>query len=452
MRDILVFLIVMSGSIMALRKPYIGFLCWVWLSLMNPHRLCYGWIQNMPVAQVTVLSTMIGTLFYKDRAKLFQHGIVWLQILFVIWMVITTIFAYYPDNAYIMMDRAVKVQIGVLLSYLLVDTKEKIIGLIAVMFGSVGFYGVKGGVFTLLTGGAFKVWGPSGTWIDDNNHLALALLMTMPLGFYLYTLATKKYIKNGLLGALALIGVSVLGSSSRGGFVGMISVLLFWMRKASGKQKIIVLIIVIFVGVVAVGFMPQKWWDRMNTVKTYEKDASAMGRINAWWCAFNIAKDKLTGLGFRYYSPETFAVYAPDPNDVHAAHSIYFQVLGEHGFIGLILFLSIAGWGWLVAGGIIRSTNKVLELKWANDLARIIQLSFVAYFSAGAFLSLSYYDFYWQMIGICVILKGIVEKDSTIAIPIIKPNQQGIEKADKPPPGFVRPVSRAIPGSPPPPP
>ena len=79
----------------------------------------------------------------------------------------------------------------------------------------------------------------------------------------------------------------------------------------------------------------------MMSITEYEQDGSAMGRINAWWMAWNLAKANFTGGGFDIYEPAVFQAYAPNPTDVHAAHSIYFQVLGEHGFIGLILFVAI---------------------------------------------------------------------------------------------------------------
>ena len=63
-----------------------------------------------------------------------------------------------------------------------------------------------------------------------------------------------------------------------------------------------------------------------------------MGRINAWTMALNLAKDNFFGGGFSIYESAVFARYAPDP-EARAAHSIYFQVLGEHGFVGLFLFL-----------------------------------------------------------------------------------------------------------------
>ena len=79
----------------------------------------------------------------------------------------------------------------------------------------------------------------------------------------------------------------------------------------------------------------------MDTIATYDQDSSAMGRINAWWMAWNLASSQFVCGGYEIYNPTIFSMYAPNPFDVHAAHSIYFQILGEQGFIGLFLYLSL---------------------------------------------------------------------------------------------------------------
>ena len=82
--------------------------------------------------------------------------------------------------------------------------------------------------------------------------------------------------------------------------------------------------------------IPEKWHERMSTIGTYQEDRSAMGRVNAWHFAFNLASERpLTGGGFSAFTNDLFIRYAPDPFDVHDAHSIYFEVLGEHGFLAL---------------------------------------------------------------------------------------------------------------------
>lgn len=130
----------------------------------------------------------------------------------------------------------------------------------------------------------------------------------------------------------------------------------------------------------------------MSTIAEYEQDGSAMGRINAWWLAFNIANSRITGAGYEAYSAELFAAFAPNPLDIHVAHSIYFSVLGEHGYIGLVLFLLL----WLTTLGVARrlraETRNVEELKWLFNLAGMCQVSLVGYAVGGAFLSLAYFD------------------------------------------------------------
>lgn len=397
---------------------------------MSPHKLAYGWIQAQPVAMVTMLGILLGLLPERDKGRLFQHGIAVVQLLFVVWMAITTTTALNVDDALVQADKVMKIQLAVFLSYLLVNTKKKLHGLIWVMFLSVGFYGIKGGLFTIRTAGGQRVWGPDGSFISDNNHLACALLMTMPIGAYLMSTISKKWTKNALIAAIVLIGVSILGSGSRGAFLGLIAVCLFWIKKIPGRQKIMAIAASVVFALIALLFMPQSWWDRMHTVKTYEQDASAMGRINAWWCAFNLAKDRVTGGGFNYYSPEAFALYAPNPTDVHAAHSIYFQILGDHGFIGIFLFLLIAVWAWQALAKIIRDTQTP-DLKWANDLAKFMQLSFIAYFSAGAFLSLAYYDLYWQLVAIVVILNTLVTSPKSLPASSSAQAQANAKKAPR---------------------
>ena len=70
-----------------------------------------------------------------------------------------------------------------------------------------------------------------------------------------------------------------------------------------------------------------------------------------------------------------FRVYAPNPEDTHAAHSIYFQVLGEHGFVGLLLFLAIGMSTWIAAGRLVRKYEGVPDTRWAADLGAMAQVS-----------------------------------------------------------------------------
>jgi probable O-glycosylation ligase (exosortase A-associated) len=138
-----------------------------------------------------------------------------------------------------------------------------------------------------------------------------------------------------------------------------------------------------------------------------------MARLNAWQTAFNVAKDRPLGGGFELGTPSVFARYAPNPSVPCAAHSIYFQVLGEHGFPGLGLFLLLWLLVWLDTSWIIRRSRARTELGWASDLARMIQVSLVGFFVGGAFLSLAYYDVPYNLLVAVVLTRLLVEKELT---------------------------------------
>jgi probable O-glycosylation ligase (exosortase A-associated) len=146
-------------------------------------------------------------------------------------------------------------------------------------------------------------------------------------------------------------------------------------------------------GIALVAFMPQSWEDRMQSILAYKEDRSAMSRISTWKMLFDLALDRpIVGGGFEPYSLATLAKYSPDSAKVHSAHSIYFQVLGEHGFVGFALFCVFWLLTWRLAARIIRRCKGIEDLKWAESLAKMAQVSLVGYFAGGLFLNLAYWD------------------------------------------------------------
>ena len=103
------------------------------------------------------------------------------------------------------------------------------------------------------------------------------------------------------------------------------------------------------------------------------------------------------------YTGDVFALYAPNPLDVHAAHSIYFMVLGEHGFIGLFLFLLLWFLVWLSAGHLRVQGQRLPQTQWLSHLGAMCQVSLAGYAVGGAFLSLSYYDLPYNILILVVL-------------------------------------------------
>jgi probable O-glycosylation ligase (exosortase A-associated) len=316
-------------------------------------------------------------------------------------MFVTTLFAFYPDAAWFQWNKVWKIQFMVFLTALIITDRHKLHWLIWVIALSLGFYGVKGGIFTILKGGVHRVQGPDGTFIAGNNEIALALVMVIPLIRYLHLQAVRQWVRTGLATAMVLTGVAAIGSQSRGGLLAMLAMGLFlWLKS---RNKIVTGFYMVIAIAIMATVMPQEWYDRMNTIETYQTDASALGRINAWHTAFNVAKSRITGGGFETFQPPTFRQYAPNPWNVHDVHSIYFEQIGEQGFIGFSLFMLLGLMTWIRAQQIIKRCRKDLDKKWASDLAAMIQVSFVGYAAGGAFLGLSYFDLPYHLMIILVL-------------------------------------------------
>lgn len=407
MRDFVLGPIILAIAGYGLVHPWIGVMGWTWVSIMNPHS--YSWrLSSMPVAALIAGATLLGVLLTRDRREFFATRETIVLMLFMVWVSITLPFSLDFHGSYSLWNRVMKIDLMVLVAMIVLYSKRHLTLLVWVLVVSIGFYGVKGGLFTIATGGGHRVWGPDGSYIYGNNEIALALVMTIPLMRYLHLQASNVWVKRGLLASMLLCAAAALGSQSRGALLAIVAMAtVLWWRSS---RKAVGLISILVVGVALLAFMPETWWNRMDTIQTYEQDDSAMQRINAWMMAWNIAKDNLFGAGFMVSKPEICAIYSPLPTDCRAAHSIYFMVLGEHGFIGLFLFLLMWLFVWRSAGVLRKQGNLHSQTMWLSDLGAMCQVSLAGYAVGGAFLSLSYYDLPYNILILVVLGRRWMER------------------------------------------
>jgi probable O-glycosylation ligase (exosortase A-associated) len=409
MRDIALTLLIFAMVPVALYRPWIGMLTWTWIGLMNPHRLTWSFAHDMPFAQIIGLATFLGFLLSKEPKRFPVNAVTVVLLIFIGWMCLTTVFALNPAGATEQLSKVLKIQAGVLLSLFLLQSRERIQWLVWVIVVSIGYYGVKGGYFTLRGGGVEKVLGPDGSFIAGNTEIGLALVMLLPLMRYLQIVNKHRWVRLGLLVAMILTGIAVLGTQSRGAFLAAGAMVIFlWLKS---EKKLVPGVIIATVSVLTLMFMPESWWARMATILEYEKDGSAMGRINAWLFASNLVMDRpIVGGGFNTFTPALFQIYAPNPAAFHDVHSIYFEALGEHGFVGLALFLLLALLTWRTGSRLIRLAQAP-EHAWARHLGAMLQVSLIGYWTGGAFLGLAYFDGYYVLISLLVLALTVLERE-----------------------------------------
>jgi putative inorganic carbon (HCO3(-)) transporter len=230
MRDSVLALILLVGTLKALAHPYIGILMWTWVSIMNPHRESWN-LSTFPVAAMVGGATLIGMFLTRDKRHFFITVPSFILLLFTLWMCITHLFALYPDESVNMLERVLKINFMIFVLMMLLYTRKHIIALVWVLVGSLGYYGVKGGAFTIATGGSYRVWGPSDSFIEGNNEVALALIMAIPLMYFLRSLSHRRWVRMAFLLAMLLTAAAAIGSQSRGALLAIAAMVgLFWTR------------------------------------------------------------------------------------------------------------------------------------------------------------------------------------------------------------------------------
>lgn len=398
MRDIAIFLLLTSMLPLAMARPFVGVLLWSWISFMYPHRIAWGFATDMPWGMFIVMATVMGC-FIGNEPKRFPPGTTAkLIVAFLLLTSVTSLLAVEQSSEmYSRWSQVYKVFGMLLLTLSLLTSRMRIHALVWMIVISVGYYGIKGGGFALTTGGGYRVWGPPGSLINDNNNIAAAMLTVLPLMNYLRLQTADWRLRIGISAVIVLTTFSVVSSQSRGALLGLVAAAAFLWTKTSNKI-VSGLALLMLLGAIA-AFMPQSWYDRMGTIQTYSANEDiSNNRLFLWETGWKIALARpLTGVGFYgTYEKSVVERYAPGAI-ARSLHSIWFETLAEHGFPTFFVWLAFPIVAWINARRIIKTANGITDLQWAVDLARMGQVSIVAFLVAGTFLPLMYYDVYFTI-------------------------------------------------------
>jgi probable O-glycosylation ligase (exosortase A-associated) len=154
MRDIAVTLAVFGSLPFIIKRPWIGILVWSWLGFMNPHRLAWGFADHATICDGVALTTMLAMLMSKEKKEIPWTREMVVLLMFWTWMLITTLNSLFPELAWEQLEKVSKIFLMIFVTTVLINTAYRLKALVWVIALSIGFYGVKGGIFPITPGGA----------------------------------------------------------------------------------------------------------------------------------------------------------------------------------------------------------------------------------------------------------------------------------------------------------
>jgi len=403
MKDVVIVVILSFCALMALKNPLYGLYGWFLVSFMNIHRLGWGLAISLQPGLAMAATTGIGIFLHpKNQFKWTRES----QLVFLFWAftLVTTIFSINQNLAWPKWVEFSKSVLFFFITIYLIDNFKDLRRIIILTTFCIAFYGLKGGLFSLVTGGQYRVFGPPNSFIADNNELALALNMTLPLIYWITIEASSSRKRLLWICLFILTTIGIIFTFSRGGFLTLILVGLLILRISNKRVLMFGLIALVFL--IGSYYIGENWIARMETIPNFEQENSALDRLVAWKVALRFALDHiLLGGGFNVMGPEVYALYGVESKIV--SHSIYFGTLVEHGFIGLGIYLLI------FASTItnMRRLKKTIIDKKIIDLLSAIIISLIAFLFGGLFYERQYFDYAFYFISLSAVIKLIVNQD-----------------------------------------
>jgi putative inorganic carbon (hco3(-)) transporter len=410
-------------------RPFYGIVLWVIIAFLNPQSYTWTALGAFPWATAVAVPTILGVLAFERRFGRLATREVGLLTALWIWFTVTSVFSVnapeFMHHAADTLDKwhfVSKILLMTICMIPVVSSFARLRYLILTIAGCFGFYVVKAIPFLIATRGVYRLYGPERSMIGDNTDFGLALTMTLPLYFYLAQAETKRWLKLLLALVFVLTVPVIFFTYSRGALVGLTAVffvMLLWSRRRLALVPVVVLAVVL-----AMYFAPESWRQRMDPTRDDAVDGSAQIRLQVWAFARALAADyPVTGGGFGTFTEELYTRYWPGRlgGTIYGPHSVYFQVLGEHGYVGLSLYLMLILSSLLTT----RRLRKTARSRGDTEVAlyaQMLQLSLVGFLVSGLFLGRAYFDYFFALIA-CITCLGGIARERWATVPAVVADQ-----------------------------
>ena len=417
---------------LGIRRPFLWVLAYLYVDILAPQKISWSLLTTLPISLIVFVAAFVGWLFVDDKKDLrfsFRQA---LLLILLVYCGITTLSAEFPVEAAAKWDWVWKALFFAIFLPLALRTRLRIEAAALVMVLSAGAIIIDGGIKTAFGGGGYgelKLFVDNNTGLYEGSIISCVAIAVIPLIFWLMKHGTifRPEWRVRLFGlALAFACLLIpIGTQARTGLIciGLLAVLML----RSAKRRLLYFALLGSLVLVAVPFLPQSFTARMNTIGNHEADQSASTRVAVWKWTWEYVQDHPFGGGFEIYranrlhfqtkaaqtSGGTTEIESREIEEKSRAfHSAYFEMLGEQGWPGFIIWLSLHILGLFQLEGIRRRLRGSEDPRDLSDrsLADALQQSYLIYLVGALFVGIAFQPFVYMLIGLQIGLVSLVKR------------------------------------------
>jgi probable O-glycosylation ligase (exosortase A-associated) len=399
--------------------PFVFSLGYIWVDMFTPQNVSY-YLSSIPVALIMGGAAFASYFLFDRKSPPGLSAITLLTLAMAAWVTLTATWAVAPDAAWTTWDWAFKTIVFSAFIPYVFRTRVQIEAFLQVYMFSAFIYIAPAGIKTALGGGGYGlqqsvVGGNSG--LAESSTLAGVAINFIPLMLVflnhsvIIRLSARKI---GYIGYIILCSLAAVGTFSRTGLICFtILAASFWIQT---RRKVLVAVVLLITALAGFYLVSDKWTERMATIQTFQQENSALGRILVWQWTIDFVKEHPLGGGFSAYVTDRIELPSANPDLPgvvifgKAYHSIWFEVLGEHGFPGIAIFLGTILCSLLVLRRTIMLTRGVAELEWCYDLAKALITSLLVMLACGTFQGIAFQPYIWYLFAAANCLRQYVRR------------------------------------------
>jgi probable O-glycosylation ligase (exosortase A-associated) len=419
-RDLFFVGFILALLALGLKRPFIFVLAYAYVDIVSPQRLSYYLLNSIPLSLIMAALAIAGWLISDDKRDFRITPRQWLMILLLGYCGLTTLHADFPVDALTKWSWVWKAMIFAILLPFFLRTKLRIEAYLLFMVLSASAIIIVGGLKTAASGGGYGVLNlmvDNNSGLYESSTISTVAIAIIPLILWFTRFGTifppdwrVKLFAYNLIFACLLIPI---GTEARTGLVciGVLAVLAL----RDMKRRLLFIGAVAFLGLASIPFLPNSFTGRMETIQGYQSDSSAGTRLAVWGWTWNYVQEHPLGGGFDAYRGnrilvKTVSGSSGDSQVVdwkvaedkgRAYHSSYFEMLGEQGYPGLLLFLLIHGIGLARMEALRRRYRKSEERDaWISPLATALQHGQLIYLVGSVFVGIAFQPFVYMLLGV----------------------------------------------------